>query len=173
LRGRITIVDNVRQELDQRPETIVREPQSWRRAEIAFKGLLQALSNRLRSRMHGDLDVFSSVGFEGQDNPDREKDDQQCEHGGDGLFGPLDVETEFCARNRSEHPDQASQHRDPTRESYKHRPAARPIVMNTNDREAGYKEQSAIEVNEMNQTGADQGAGVTGAARPARRRGRS
>jgi hypothetical protein len=46
------------------------------------------------------------------------------------LFGPLDVETELCPGDWSEHPGQAEQHREPARESDKHGPAARPIVMN-------------------------------------------
>ena len=51
--------------------------------------------------MHGGLDVFSGIGLERQDNPDREKNDQQCEDGADVLLGPLDVETELCPRNRT------------------------------------------------------------------------
>jgi hypothetical protein len=31
---------------------------------------------------------LSHIGFEGQNNPDREKNDEQCEHGDDGVFGP-------------------------------------------------------------------------------------
>ena len=41
------------------------------------------------------------IGFEGQNTPNREENDQQCEDSGDVLFGPLDVETELCPRNRT------------------------------------------------------------------------